>query len=205
MLDRLWRATICAALVTAAGVAPAVASQENPVPAGYVVSTEDVPCPPVQVRDRAHARVRTKRIHKVAVRRRPPVKHKILAHHVVRRRPAHMARASDPAATKRCTVVRTDPLTVASFGYLPEIALLQPVSYELRTADPTVSSVFITPEGTPAIGRPPGGATGGPGTMAVSAAPEPEAWVLMVCGVAAAGAALRRRRSSSHAGVAAGS
>ena len=186
---------------------PAAALQDGALSAGYLSITQDVPCPPVT----RHVRAKRRRVvHRVPVRRvvHKPIIHKRLVRHIVRRHRPHVVHASAPVNARRCTVIRREPLTAASFGYAPDVALLQPASYDIEPGGPVASIAPTDGTGTPAIGPPPGGGTGGPGgsggTM-VSAAPEPSTWALLMLGVAAAGMMLRRRRDEAQAGIVAGS
>lgn len=190
-------AFLCAAF--ALGGAPTGAAQER-AGGGFMVYTEDVPCPPRAAVKRAHVvrRVRKRRSHKIAVVRPRTVPHVTHIRKRIRPRPARLVRAAAPAASpRRCTVVRRDPLTAASFGYDAVAPILEPVVYAVEPGGPAVA-VPAQAGGDPAIGDPPGGGAGGGGSGGgVSPAPEPDAWLLMGVGVGLCGLVLRRRRRDS--------
>ena len=204
---RLSSRVVSALALAAVSVGPSVALPDAATPAGYVSFSQDVPCPPVVKR----VRTRRKRvIHRVSAKRavHRRVVRKVLARHVVRRHRPHLVRVSTPRAVRRCTVVRREPLTAASFGYAPEVALLQPVSYDIGPGGGVATITPTDGTGTPAIGQPPGGGTGSPGGTGgpmVAAAPEPSSWLLLIFGVAGAGLMLRRRRGEAQVGVVTGS
>lgn len=169
-----------------------------PSPA-FVTFTEDAPCPPKVVAARVkRPRARHLRPHpRVVVRRtvskpRPTLQR--LAHRRHLRRP-HLRPVANPIVRQRCTVVRREPLTLASFGFQPRPVALSPVVEE-----PTGGAPIDTAP-TPSSGRAPfgapvqGGAGGEPsrvgGVVTVSALPEPSAWLLIVAGVGALGGVLR--------------
>ena len=178
-------------------------------PTGYIVYSEDAPCPPTHAPARVKRPNRLRRphriVHRKAVRAVPRVQHAAVRHRVVKRRRAKVlpARIVRP---RRCTVLRREPLTAASFGLAPEQAVLTPIADEVEpggplTATPSSGRVAMDEPVTSGVGGSPGtsgaGGTGGVGGTggggSVSAAPEPTAWLLLMVGVGALGMRLRRR------------
>ena len=103
-------------------------------------------------------------------------------------------RASDPVSPRSCSVVRRDRLTAASFGLTPETAVLTPVSDDV---EPGGFETTQSSSGRAAFGQPINPSTGGGGLggggATVAAAPEPDAWALMLAGVGLLGYVLRRK------------
>ena len=202
---RSWAAALAALSLIAPACAVAQAGDAAPQ---YVSYTEEVPCPP----SASPARVRHRRPRRPVHRRRPVVRQHRLVRRLAKRPPtrarsvAHgrrvrlhhaVVRVSAPVAPKRCSVVRRDRLTAASFGITPETAVLSPIEEDVAPGGPAVAS---TSSGRAPFGETPDPSTGGgvganPGGGAglVSAAPEPDAWALMLLAVATVGWALRRR------------
>ena len=187
-------------------VAPLAVAGQTEIPSStpapqFVTYTQEVPCPAGETshgrRHAAHRRhrpVRRKRIIHARVRHKPhAVVHRA---RLVRRRPHPrlLVRAADPVRSRRCSVVRRDRLTAASFGIAPESAVLTPVADDVEpggvatTQDSSGRAAFGQPI-NPSTG---GGGVGGGGTV-VSPAPEPDAWALLMVGVGVLGLALRRR------------
>ena len=187
-------AAAAAALLLVAPVS-ASASSDARAQTQYVTYSEEVPCPPSAPRGVVH-RARPRRPHK---RRIPHLQHRKVVRHAIVRRPRRrpLVRARQPVHSKRCSVLRRDRLTPASFGLTPESALLTPVDDEVQPGGPAL----VQPSsGRAAFGDAPNPATGGAGApggggggQLVSAAPEPSTWLLMMLGVGAVGWALRRR------------
>ena len=186
----------------------------------YITYTEDAPCPPDARRDSSHRRARRPVRHVGRRLRSPssvkkarvvPVAHtkkrmvvRVKSHPRHRSAP-RLVRVVAPVHHRRCAVVRRDPLTRAAFGIAPADAITQPASYDLSPGGPF--SDVSPSSGRAAFGDPVGGGAGGggsdvgaPGSSGggpiVSAAPEPEGWVLMILGVALVGAMMRRSRRS---------
>lgn len=187
---------VAAALVLATPVRATVIGDAT-TPTQYVTYSEEVPCPP-SARPRAvhHARPR-RRPHRVSTHRIVRVKQRPAVHraplHRVRRRP--LVRARQPVHSKRCSVLRRDRLTPASFGLTPESAVLTPVDDVVEPGGPAAvepsSGRAAFGDGiNPATG---GGSPGGGGGEVVSAAPEPQTWLLMMLAVGLCGCALRRK------------
>ena len=204
-----------AAAAALALIAPLpVSAQSPPATPQYVTYTEEVPCPPSDVATRTRSVMRRRpraHVHRAIHRRlvvHHPVVRKALAkpHRVAalrRVRPHHhrLVRASDPIAPKRCSVVRRDRLTAASFGLTPESAVLTPVADDVTPGGPVVTqpssgrAAFGDPVNPSTGGGDTAGGVGGGGSQVVSAAPEPDVWALMLLGVGLTGWALRRRRA----------
>ena len=221
----IWKAV---ALATAMSLGTQAQSETAGTPAAptYITYTEDAPCPPEAAGQHLHrrrvlhrARVHVRRPRHVLVKAavtRPTVHRKRPTVMRVRKRverpaPLHLVNAAVPVHHKRCSVVRRDRLTSAAFGIAPRDALIAPVSYDIAPAGAVTDATSAN--GPAAFGDPIGGAAGGSGraggaggglggtatTTPVSAAPEPDAWALMISGVAVAGFALRRRRRTASA------
>lgn len=213
------RRNLCmaAALSAALCVAPQAPAQTAVTPAGvtYLTYTEEAPCPPEAAGRRPRKRVRrhvrhAPRAHRRHVAVQAPVQHAktpLKVRKRVRRHLApHLIKASQPVHHKRCSVVRRDRLTSAAFGISPTDAIVEPASYDITPGGPIYSSASSSGReafGDPVGGGAGGGATGGGvgnggfgggGGPSVSAAPEPDGWLLMIVGVALGGVALRRRR-----------
>ena len=103
-------------------------------------------------------------------------------------------RASDPVSPRRCSVVRRDRLTAASFGLTPETAVLTPVSDDVEPGgfETTQSSSGRAAFGQPINPSTGGGGVGGGGARG-GAAPEPDAGARRRGGVGRLGYALRRK------------
>ena len=207
---------MAAALAAAMCVAPQAPAQPAPTPAGvtYLTYTEEAPCPPEAAgrRPRKRARRHAQRAHRRHVAVKAPVPHAkapLKVRKRVRRHLApHLIKASQPVHHQRCSVVRRDRLTSAAFGIDPTEAIVQPASYDITPGGPIFDSASSS--GREAFGDPVGGGTGGGATggigignggsggggggPSVSAAPEPDGWLLMIMGVALGGIALRRKR-----------
>ena len=194
-------------LLIAAPLAVAAQTEipSSTAPTQFVTYTQEVPCPAGEASHRrrpaAHRRhrpIRRKRVIHASVRRKPHV----VVHRarLVRPRPHKrlLVRAADPVRTRRCSVVRRDRLTPASFGIAPESAVLTPVADDVEpggfatSPDSSGRAAFGQPINPSTGGGGGGGGVGGGGTV-ISAAPEPDAWALLLVGVGALGLALRRR------------
>lgn len=192
---RRWVAAV-AALVLVTPVQAAVVSDVT-APTQYVTYSEEVPCPP-SPRSPHPARPHRRR-HRVRRRSVPHVQRRPAVHRAVAHRPRSrpLVRTRAPVHSKRCSVLRRDRLTPASFGLTPESAVLTPVEDVVEPGGPALvqpsSGRAAFGDGVnPATG---GGAPGlgGGGGEVVSAAPEPQTWLLMMLAVGWVGAALRRR------------
>lgn len=194
-----------------------------PGPAGFVTFTEEVPCPPKvaaalanrarRLRPRPRMRRHVRRVHKPA----QPVKvaatpaHRKAPTRRVRRRPRPVIRvaAVDPASQPRCTVVRRDRLTPASFAFAADPVALAPLTEEALPLAPALVDPVVG-GGRSAIGPPVGGSIGGrpvsigggaggaggggPGVPVVTGSvPEPATWLFLLAGIGMVGTVLRRR------------
>lgn len=186
----------------AAGSGAATSSRANSGVPTIIAYSESVPCPPALGghKSGSHPRPRHRRHLTARVRRPHPI-----IHHVVHHRPAHTAarprlvHTAAPVHSKSCVVLHHDRLTHASVDATsPGFGLVQ-TAYEPRLAMPSINAVTAPSSGRSAFADPSlgGGASGGPRaatTGLVSAAPEPDAWALMIVGVGFVGIALRRKR-----------
>lgn len=188
--------------------APAVSAQAPVTNEARILTfTDEVPCPPQEdvapgTHTVRHPVRRHKRLlHKAAApvhRRRHVVAAKphVLAKHVVRRRRPVLVHVAAPTSPTRCTVLRRERLTTASFALTPDVAVLTPIADTVEPGGPALVSLTSGRPALPNVVNPTagGGSTGTVGGVgSVSAAPEPEQWVLMLFGVGALGASLRRR------------
>ena len=192
-------AVYAAAPLALAAPAGSVTAAADP---GYITYTEETPCPPTQhvaTRRRRHA----PRLHRVShvIRPHRPRPHVVKARvhrvHAHRLHPAHVYKAAAPVRPRRCSVVRRDRLTAASFGLTPEQAVLAPEVAQSEPGSPIVSPASSGRAAfgdavDPAAGGGVGGGVGG--GASVSAAPEPGTWLLMLLGVGLSGWVLRRSK-----------
>ena len=196
------RRALAAATATLLLCAQGVQAQAPAAGQGQVLTfTDEVPCPPGaaaaprvrHVRHRIH-RARPA-VHKVALHKvvpplhRPP--HRVLVRHPIHRRRPMLVRAAAPVTPTRCSVLRRERLTTASFALAPELAELTPIVEDVAPGGPALASLTSGRPALPNIVNPTGG---GGGVSSVSAAPEPEGWLLLLSGVGALGFTLRRRR-----------
>ena len=185
---RAWVAVAASLMICA----PAGQAQ-TPANAGQVLTfTEDVPCPPAAATPRVHRvrHVRRRRVHPVLHRVAAPVRrpvHRVLIKRPVHRRRPAIVRAALPLPPTRCTVVRRERLTAASFGITPDAVELSPIADVVEPGGPTISPLT---SGRPAL---PGEINPTAGGGGVSAAPEPDQWLLLLIGVGAIGVGLRGR------------
>ena len=199
---RFVAAVLGLALAAPVSVAAQTAPESATAAPHYITYTEEVPCPSVEATHRrrplARRRARPAHRHRPAhPSARPKPRAKLHRTALVRRhRPQHrpLVRASDPVRTRRCSVVRRDRLTAASFGLTPETAVLTPVSDDVEpggveTAQPSSGRAAFGQPIDPSTGG--GGGVGG-GVATVAAAPEPDVWALMLVGVGLLGYVLRR-------------
>ena len=198
-----------AALAVLLGLSAQGAEAQAPAAsAGQVLTfTEEVPCPPTS----PTAPARVHRVRHRSPRRRPVVHkavapvhrtvHRVLAKHPVRRRRPALVRAAAPVAPTRCSVVRRERLTTASFGITPETAELTPIVADIEPGGPALAALTSGRPAFPNVVNPTAGGGGQPGSPggvgSVSAAPEPGQWVLLMFGVGAMGFALRRRSKAA--------
>lgn len=189
-------------------------SQTNSGVPTIIAYSESVPCPPAAGGRKSPSHPRASHRRHLAPRVQRP--HRIV-HHPAHQRPAHtharprLIHTAAPVHTKSCVVLHHDRLTHAGVDATsPGFGLVQ-TAYEPRLAMPSIDATTAPSSGRSAFADPSlgGGASGGPGSAAagstrlVSAAPEPDEWVLMILGVGLSGISLRRRRKSdlSDAGL----
>ena len=195
------RRALAAVAVSLVLGAPGVQAQTPASGGGQVLTfAEEVPCPPAErPAARAHRvrhRIRRKPVvlHRVALPVRPRRPHRVVAKHVVHKHRPALVRASAPLAPTRCSVLRHERLTNASFAVTPDVAELAPIADDVQPGGPALTSLTSGRPALPSVINPTagGGQPGSPGS--VSPAPEPSQWLLMLFGVAALGVSLRRRR-----------
>jgi hypothetical protein len=161
--------------------------------------------------------------HPVVIHKPAPVVHKAVRHRVVASAHRHrrrLARVAPVAAPKRCVALHSERLNGPGLlaDATPMVALDGPPAFAAVDTAPDFGLCGADIDGggwggggsgggggeafpNPGMGGGGGGLITGPGgsSGSVSAAPEPQTWMLMILGVGLCGAALRRNRRTAAA------
>ncbi len=207
-----------------AGATVGVGGPSSVHPPNLIVYSEEVPCDPTPVaatpaRRPPHRIRRRPLVHKVVLPKPAPVLHRPAIHKakVVRRSPyrhPRRAHAALVAAPKRCVVLHSESLNAADLADALDvpapIASLDSTPDFGMTGDRGDDSGFVCGcgggggGGGDNISGGGGGGGGGEPPMKkppgpITAAPEPQTWILMILGLGLCGVALRRGRRPAPA------